>query len=136
MQFYFTHRYKSYCNKISSHKKEKNVCLLSEDDLPGCADVRAGLGGALVGAGLQADDGLAGPQLLLTELALVFFRGPGAEEGAPPLWVLVGGAADREDRRGHQRDVLAVPQVVSLEQVHVGHAVFCAGLLEPTKKWS
>lgn len=44
---------------------------LSEDDLPGVAEVLSGLSGALVAAGLQADHTLAGSQLVLREVAPV-----------------------------------------------------------------
>lgn len=38
--------------------------------------------------------------------------------------------SDRKDGGGDQRDVLLVPQIRRLEQVHVGDTVLDAGLLE------
>lgn len=63
---------------------------LAEQDLAARAHVLAGLGGALVGPGLQAHDGLASLQRLLREVTLALIRGLGAEVGALPFGVPVG----------------------------------------------
>ena len=63
--------------------------LLPEDDLSAGAEVLAGLGGAFVGAGLQADDALARSELLLCEIPLVLLGGLRAQPGAAPLGVPV-----------------------------------------------
>lgn len=52
--------------------------LLAEQDLARGAKVLARLRGALVLAGLQADDGLAGAQRLLAEVTPVLLGGPRA----------------------------------------------------------
>lgn len=56
----------------------KARCSLAEQDLAASAHVLASLGGALVGASLQTDHGLAGVQDLFGEVTLAFFRGFGA----------------------------------------------------------
>lgn len=62
---------------------------LAEQDLAAGAHVLAGLRGALVGARLQADDGLASLQHLFGEVTLALFSGLGAEVRARPLGVPV-----------------------------------------------
>lgn len=64
--------------------------LLAEQDLAAGADVLACLGSTLVGASLQADDGLASLELLLAEVALALIGGLGAQEGTLEVVVLVG----------------------------------------------
>lgn len=63
--------------------------LLAEQNLAASADILTSLGGALVGAGLEANDGLASLQLLLGELALALIGGLGAQEGTLEVSVLV-----------------------------------------------
>lgn len=53
----------------------KCCCSLSEDDLATGTDVLAGLGRALVLAGLQSDDALAGVQRFLGEVAFALVGG-------------------------------------------------------------
>lgn len=63
---------------------------LSEQDLASGSHVLAGLGGSLVGASLEADDGLAGSQDLVRELPLVLLRRLGSQVRALPFGVPVG----------------------------------------------
>lgn len=108
--------------------------LLSKNNLPGGAKVCARLVGPLVRTGLQSNQPLTSAQLLLGEVATVLLGGSWPQIGAPPFWVLVGGATNCEDRCRHQRDVLVVPEIGGLEEVHVGHAVFHARFLESEKE--
>ena len=64
--------------------------LLAQDDLAASAHVLASLAGALVLAGLEADDGLASFELLLAEVTLGLVGGLGSQLGAGPLGVPVG----------------------------------------------
>lgn len=71
---------------------------LAEQNLPRGAKVETGLGGTLVGASLQPNQALAGPQLLLGKLAPILLRGPWSQVGPAELRVAValseGGEAD------------------------------------------
>lgn len=63
--------------------------LLAEQYLARGAKVLARLRGALVLAGLEADDGLAGAQGLLAEVAPVLLGRTRAQTGTAPLGVFV-----------------------------------------------
>lgn len=63
---------------------------LSEEDLATSTHVAASLSGALVGAGLEAHDGLTSFQHLVREVTLVLLRGLGSQVGSLPLRVFVG----------------------------------------------
>lgn len=76
------------------------------------AKVDSALGRALVGTVLQRDDGLAGPQLLVRELALVLVRLLRSNRG---LAVLAGLAAERLQADDHRVEVLSLPEVHGLE---------------------
>lgn len=103
---------------------------LSEQNFPRSAKVEPGLGGTLVGTGLQPDQAFAGPQLLLGKLPAVLLRGPWTEVRAAELRVAVARTSNREDGSGDQRDVLLVPQIRRLEQVHVGDAILDTSFLK------
>lgn len=71
--------------------------LLADDDLAAGAHVLSRLGGTLVLAGLEADDGLASLELLLGEVALGLVGGLGSQLGSGPLGVPVGLTAQGEE---------------------------------------
>ena len=62
----------SWCSFFPSFLGEFN--LFVEDDLARCANVLASLGGSFVGTGLQTDDGFAGDEHIVGEIALVLFN--------------------------------------------------------------
>lgn len=64
--------------------------LLAQEDFSGGAQALSGLGRTLVLSSLQADDGLAGAQLLFGEVTLVLLGGLGAQPWSRPLGVTVG----------------------------------------------
>ena len=64
--------------------------LLAQEDFSGGTQALSGLGRTLVLSSLQADDALAGAQLLVGEVALVLLRGAGAQPWPGPLGVTVG----------------------------------------------
>lgn len=107
--------------------------LLSEDDFAASADVLSSLVGALVGTSLEADDGLAGVQLLFSELAFVLVGGLGSKVGSFPFWVFVRLPAEGEDGVGDLGDVFLLPQVDGLEDVDVVDSVGLEGGLEAEK---
>lgn len=113
------------------HQDNKRLAaLLSEQDFPGGAKVEPRLGGSLVGTGLQPNQALAGTQLLLGELAAVLLRWARSEVRSAEFWVAVARSTDGEDGGSDQCDILLVPQVGRLKQVHIGDAIFDACLLE------
>jgi hypothetical protein len=64
--------------------------LLAQEDFSGGTQALSGLGRTLVLSGLQADDALAGAQLLVGEVTLVFLGGAGSQPWSGPLGVTVG----------------------------------------------
>ena len=80
------------------------VALLAEQDLPGGAKVEPGLGSALVRSGLQPDQALAGPQLLLGELAPILLGRPGSQVGAAELRMLVALAMERKEEEEEEEE--------------------------------
>lgn len=133
--------------------------LLAQEDFSGGTQALSGLGRTLVLSSLQADDALAGAQLLVGEVALVLLRGTGAQPWSGPLGVTVGlqknmvknvknlnliflmgeiwcktyVAAKGEEGGGDVGDVFLLIQINSLEDIEVRAAVFSEGLLEPAK---
>lgn len=91
------------------------------------AKVDAALGRTLVGTVLERDDGLAGPQLLVGELALVLVRFLGSDRG---LAVLAGLATQRLQADHNRVKVLPFPQVHRLEGFLRGHAELLGALEE------
>lgn len=91
------------------------------------AKVDATLGRALVGTVLQRDDGLAGPQLLVRELALVLV---GLLRSDRRLAVLAGLATQRLQADDHRVEVLPFPEVHRLEGFLWGHAELLRTLQE------
>lgn len=110
--------------------KQQRLVLLSEKDFPGGPKVEPGLGGSLVRTGLQPNQTLAGTQLLFGELAAVLLRWARTEIRAAELRMAVARSSDGENGGSDQRNVLLVPQVGCLKQVHIGDAIFDACLLE------
>jgi hypothetical protein len=104
--------------------------LLAQDDVTASAEALTSLGGTLVGASLEADDGLAGVQSLLIELALVLLCWLGAKVGAGPLGVLVGSAPQSIHGLGDHGDVLLLEKVSGLEHVKLRDTVGEESLLE------
>lgn len=62
---------------------------LAEQDFAASAHVLTGLGGSLVGTGLQTDHGLTSLQNLFGEVTLAFVGGLGSKVGTVPLRVPV-----------------------------------------------
>lgn len=91
------------------------------------AKVDAALGRALVRSVLQRDDGLAGPQLLVRELALVLVRLLRPDRR---LAVLAGLATERLQADHHRVEVLPLPQVHRLEGFLRRHAKLLRALQE------
>jgi len=116
--------------RLQAKNAEGEVNLFAEDGLPAGAIVVSGLTGALVGAGLHADDALRGPQLVLGPLALALGGGGRSQQGPLPLGVGVGRAAKSEDGAGDRAELLLLVQVYGLEEVVDGHAVLLARLRE------
>lgn len=81
--------------------------------MSGVAKVDATLGCTLVGAVLQRDDRLAGPQLFVAELALVLVRFLGPDRR---LAILTGFPAERLQADDDRVQVLPLPQVHGLEE--------------------
>lgn len=79
------------------------MALLAEQDLPGGAKVEPGLGSALVRSGLQPDQALAGPQLLLSELAPILLGRPGSQVRAAELRMLVALAMERKEEKEEEK---------------------------------
>lgn len=81
--------------------------------MSGVAKVDATLGCALVGAVLQRDDRLSGPELFVAELALVLVRFLWSDRR---LAILTGFSAERLQADDHRVQVLPFPQVDGLEE--------------------
>lgn len=75
--------------ETKNRNSEKCCCSLAEDDLATGTDVLAGLGRALVLAGLQSDDALAGVQRFLGEVAFALVGGLRPQERALEFRVFV-----------------------------------------------
>lgn len=68
---------------------EETICSLSEQDFAPSTNVLSSLCGALVLAGLQANDSFSCSQLLLGKVALTLLCGPGSQVWSWPLRVPV-----------------------------------------------
>lgn len=87
--------------------------------MSGVAKVDATLGCTLVGAVLQRDDRLSGPQLFIAELAFVLVRFLRSDRR---LAILTGFPAERLKADHHRVQVLPFPQVHGLEEFLRGNA--------------
>lgn len=124
-------RNKIIVTRSSTSYETQFYSLFAEDNLSGSTEVLSGLIGTLVRASLQADDGLAGSQLLFGPITFMLFGRSRPQPGTPPFGMFVGRSADSENRRGHQSDVLYVPQIGRLEQINFRYPISDAGFLEP-----
>lgn len=104
-------------------------CSLAEQDFAASAHVLTGLGGSLVGTGLQTDHGLAGLQDLLGEVTLALISGLGAKVGTVPLGMSVSLTAEGVQCADDLGNVLLLPKVDCLEHVDVRDSIcFDCGL--------
>ena len=79
--------------KRGTKEKEQQIErkeLFSKENFARGAHVLAGLGGTLVGTGLQANYGLTASQLLVCEVSLAFISGLGTQKWSLPFGVPVG----------------------------------------------